>query len=288
VFDSTLEAPTFVCESEPEMQIIRLLTITFLVLVCAATVRVLGQQNDLHVIVEVKEGCVIGGVQDHRWVAAEKVEKLVKAPLTLELYTIANHETLTFVSEEEECHLGWKAQSGAELNGGVAIQSPNWNPMPRKPRAIDTHDPAYLNVVRAILLSAGLKKPEVNITEGYKIDLDGDGQDESIIVAGHAQHGVSELSGVGREVAAGDYALVLIRKIVKGQVQTIFVVKDIRRGANTGGLLRGYHISSIADLNGDGRMEIALYSAYYEGSSSDIFDLNGTKLTAVLGCGCEH
>jgi hypothetical protein len=52
--------------------------------------------------------------------------------------------------------------------------------------------------------------------------------------------------------------------------------------------MRNYHISAIADLNGDGRLEIAMYSAYYEGSSSDIFDLNGTKLTAVLGCGCEH
>jgi len=99
---------------------------------------------------------------------------------------------------------------------------------------------------------------------------------------------VSELSGIGRETAAGDYAIVIIRKIVSGKVQTIFVVKDIRRGANTSGLARGYHISAIADLNGDGRMEIALYSAYYEGSSADIFDLNGTKLTAVLGCGCEH
>ena len=34
-------------------------------------------------------------------------------------------------------------------------------------------------------------------------------------------------------------------------------------------------------------METAWYSAYYEGSSSGIFDLNGTKLTAVLGCGYE-
>jgi len=270
------------------MHTVRMLTLAFALLLCIAATNTIAQQNDLHAIVEVKEGCVIGGVQNHRWIAAEKMEKLIKAPLTLELYTIGNHQTLTFVSEAEECHLGWKPQSGPELNGGVAIQAPNWNPLPRTPRAIDTHDPAYVNVVRNILLTAGLKKPDVNINEGFKIDLDGDGQDEAIIVASHSQHGVSELSGVGRETATGDYALVIIRKIVSGKVQTIFVVKDIRRGANTSGLARGYHISAIADLNGDGRMEIALYSAYYEGSSADIFYLNGTKLMAVLGCGCEH
>jgi hypothetical protein len=270
------------------MQTVRVLTIALFILVCTAGINVVAQQNDLHVIVEVKEGCVIGGVRNRQWIAAEKIEKSVKAPLSLELYTLSNHEPQTFVSEAEECHLGWKPQSGTELKGGVAIQSPDWNPMPRMPRAIDAHDPAYVNVIRNILLNAGLKNPSVNISEGYKIDLDGDGQDEAIIVASNFKHGVSELTGVGRETAPGDYALVIIRKVVRGPVQNIFLVKDIRRGTNEGGLPRGYHISAIADLNGDGRMELALYSAYYEGSSSDIFELNGTKLTPVLGCGCEH
>ena len=270
------------------MYTVRLLSVALFLLVCTAGMNVVAQQNDLHVIVEVKEGCVIGGVRNHQWVAAEKIERSVKAPLTLELYTVSKHETLTFISQDEECHLGWKPQSGAELTAGVAIQSPDWNPMPRMPRAIDAHDPAYVNVIRSILLNAGLKKPVVNITEGYKIDLDGDGQDEAIIVASNFKHGVSELTGVGRQTAPGDYALVIVRKIIRGKVQNIFLVKDIRSGTNEGGLQRGYHISGIADLNGDGRMEIALYGAYYEGSSSDIFELNGAKLKAVLGCGCEH
>lgn len=266
----------------------RLLSVALFILACAAGMSTVAQQNDLHVIVEVKEGCVIGGVRNHQWATAEQIERSVKAPLKLELYTVSKHETQTFVSSEEECHLGWKPQSGAELTGGIAIQAPEWNPMPRMPRAIDPHDPAYANIIRGILVNAGLKKPVVNITEGYKIDLDGDGQDEAIIVASNFKHGVSELTGVGHQTAPGDYSLVIVRKIVRGQVQNIFLVRDIRRGTNEGGLARGYHISAIADLNGDGRMEIALYSAYYEGSSADIFELNGAKLKAVLGCGCEH
>jgi hypothetical protein len=256
--------------------------------ICAAAMIAMAQQSNLHVLVEVKEGCVIGGVQNGQWVAAEKIENSIKAPLKLELYTILDHKTQTFVSEDAECHLWWKPQADTQPNAGVAIDSPNWNPMPRTPRPVSVNDPTYVNLIRNILLSAGLKKPQVNITEGYKVDLDGDGQDEAVLVASNFKHGVSELTGVSHETAAGDYALVLIRKIVRGKVQNIFLVKDIRRGANEGGLPRGYHISTIADLNGDGRMEIALYSAYHEGSSSDIFELNGTKFKAVLGCGCEH
>ena len=242
------------------------------ILLCAAAMSAMAQQSDLHVIVEVKEGCVIGGVQNRQWVAAEKFENSIKAPLNLELYTILDHKTQTFISEDAECHLWWKPQGATELKAGVAIQTPNWNPVPRTPRAISTQDPTYVSLIRNILMSAGLKKPRVNITEAYKIDLDGDGQDEAVLVASNFKHGVSELTGVGHATAAGDYALVLIRKIVAGKVQNIFLVKDVRHGTNEGGLPRGYHISTIADLNGDGRMEMALYSAYHEGSSSDIFE----------------
>src|SRR5690348_2930753 len=156
------------------MHTIRLLSVVLFLLVCTASMSVVAQQTDLHVIVEVKEGCVIGGVRNHQWVPAETIERSVKAPLTLELYTLSKHETQTFVSESEECHLGWKLQSGAELTGGVAVQAPDWNPMPRMPRAIDAHDPTYVNFIRSILLKAGVTKPTVNITQAYKIDLDGD------------------------------------------------------------------------------------------------------------------
>lgn len=266
------------------MQTVRIL-IAFSIALCAATV--VGQQSDVHAIIEAKEGCLIGAVQNGRWIAAEKIEKSIKSPLNANLYTLQGSQPEMFISESDECHQSWKLQSGAELNAGVAIQSPTWNPLPRPPRAI-TGDTTYVKIVRDILLGAGLKNPPVNITEGYKIDLDGDGKDEVILVASYSKNGVSELSGVSHIAAAGDYAIVLVRKIVGNTVRNIFLVKDIRRSADNAGLTRGYHLSAIADLNGDGQMEVVLYSAYYEGSSSDVLEIRGRKVNAVLGCGCEH
>jgi hypothetical protein len=260
-------------------------TIALFGVLCAAAATAVGQ---LHVIVEAKEGCVIGGVENGRWVAAEKIEKSIKSPLNMTLYTFQSSRSETLVSEESECHASWKSQSGAELKDGVAIQSPTWNPLPRSPRAINTGDTTYVKIIRDILLGAGLKNPQVNITEGYKIDLDGDGKEEAILVASYYKQGVGEMSGVPHIAVAGDYAIVLVRKIVGGKVRNIFLVKDVRRTADAGGLIRGYHLSAIADLNGDGQMEVVLYSAYYEGSSSDVLEIRGTKVNAVLGCGCEH
>jgi hypothetical protein len=263
-------------------------TVSLSIIFCLAAVAAMGQQRDLHVIVEAMEGCVIGGVQNGHWVAAEKIENSIKSPLNVTLYTFQNSRPETLVSEAGECHASWKSQSGAELKSGIAIQSASWDPLPRVPRTIDTKDTTYVRIIRDILRGAGLKTSPVNIDEGYKIDLDGDGKDEAIIVASHFKYGVSELTGVGHATAPGDYVLVLVRKMVGNTVRNVFLAKDIRRGSNEGGLPRGYHVSAIADLNGDGRMEIVLYSAYYEGSSSDVLELNGIKVKAVLGCGCEH
>jgi hypothetical protein len=58
------------------MHTARMLTVASFILFTAAST-VTAQQNDLHAIVEVKEGCVIGGVQNRQWVAAEKFENSI-------------------------------------------------------------------------------------------------------------------------------------------------------------------------------------------------------------------
>ena len=84
-----------------------------------------------------------------------------------------------------------------------------------------------------------------------------------------------------------DYTLVLVRKTTGAQTQNLFVVKAVwlRPG---GGLARANHLSAIADLNGDGVMELVVYNAYYEGSDSDVLQVKGGKVTHLLGCSCEH
>jgi hypothetical protein len=179
-------------------------------------------------------------------------------------------------------------KSASELKGGIAIQSPSWNVMPRLPRAIDPKDTTYVQIVSDILQREGIKKPDVKITEAYKVDLDGDGKEEVVIVANRYAQGFRELSGVGNETSAGDYTLVLVRKIISEKVQNIVLAKAVWLKGNEGPLPRANHISAIADLNGDGVMELVFYNAYHEGSGSVVVQLNGSKATTVLECSCEH
>ena len=274
-----------------------LLTTSVAVVVCAqSTGGVTSPAAKMHAIIELRQQCLIGATENGQWVPANKIGRALEGAQKFTLYTLrgpAGEVTADIGQEssplrENACEEPWDAKSLSPEGSGVAITSPDWNPLPRVPRAIDVRDTTYVKVVGQILRAAGLRNPEVKIIEGYKIDLDGDGKEEVVIVASRYKQGLSELTGIGRGTSPGDYSLVFVRKIVGGRVRDIFVVKDVRLRENDGGLPRGYHLSAIADLNGDGVMELALYSAYFEGSSTDFIEVKGDKATGVLSCGCEH
>jgi hypothetical protein len=246
---------------------------------------------ETHAIVELREQCLLGGARDQKWIPADKFEKNLKGPLKAQLFTLdgPGGEIVLNKGGESDCpHSIWSAKRKPELKNGVAIQAPSWNPLPRLPQAIDPKDEAYVQIVSDILKAAGIKKPDVRITQGYKIDLDGDGNDEVVIAANRYAKGMHELSGTSNETSPGDYTLVVVRKKTGDKVENIFVVKAVWLKAEEGPLARGNHISAIADLNGDGTMEIVMYSAYHEGSDSDVVEIKGNKANAVIGCACEH
>jgi hypothetical protein len=245
---------------------------------------------EIHAIVEMSEHCLIGGAQNQKWVGAAQFQKTLKSSETFALYTLngpAGEVTLNRNSESE-CHESWIGKTVPDLKSGMAIESPSWNVMPRMPQAIDPNDPTYVRVVSDILKREGIKKPDVEIAQAYKVDLDGDGEDEEVIVANHYAHGLQELSGVANETSAGDYTLVLVRKIIDGKAQNIVLAKAVWLKGNEGPLPRANHLSAIADLNGDGIMELVFYDAYHEGSGSVVIQIKGSTATTVLECSCEH
>src|SRR5580700_2635866 len=245
---------------------------------------------EIHALVEMSEHCLIGGVQDQKWISADRFLKSLKSSSGFELYTLkgAAGEIALKRNAESECHESWTGKAASDVKGGIAVQSPSWNVMPRLPRALDPKDTAYMEVVSDTLKHEGIKKPDVRITQAYGVDLDSDGKEEVVIVANRYAQGLRELSGVGNETSAGDYTLVLVRKTIGEKVQNIVLAKAVWLKGNDGPLPRANHLSAIADLNGHGVMELVFYSAYHEGSGSVVVQLNGSKATTVLECSCEH
>jgi hypothetical protein len=131
------------------------------------------------------------------------------------------------------------------------------------------------------LRTKGIAKTKLNLNQIIQVDLEGDGQREVLITGNFYKRGIMEAQTVG------DYSFALLRrKTVKGKVRNILIGGEFFTK-------RGYYdppnerkILAVADLNGDGRMEIVLDTFYYEGNWKQVFEIKGTKLSKVLEVSC--
>ena len=121
----------------------------------------------------------------------------------------------------------------------------------------------------------GLMNAQALIAQTVRADLDGDGTDEVIVVAEPA----SEESRV--------WGLVFLRRIVDGRVVSQPVWESFLPDAATGaeaGYKSLFRVGAVADLNGDGSMEVVIESRWATHVYAAFDD--GT-LREVLSGGCR-
>ena len=264
-------------------------TIIFLFLMLILAGNCFGQ-TAIVPVVELKDRGLMGGVQNGRWIAPTRF-----AP------SMASETEFVLVGwqgvEEGGVTLGKKNVGMADIcedytqfdlelqqEQGVAIGSEaKWNPVPRVPKPIDLENAIYKKVVANFLRRKGIARPVVSIKEAFRVDLEGDGVEEVVLSATYYKAGLSP------GAAVGDYSVVLVRK-AKGRVVTDhmlegdFHLKKIQFGAPL-----EFHVSAIADLNGDGKMEVVTHYAYYEGSGSSAYEMRNGRPVEIkefeIGCG---
>lgn len=139
----------------------------------------------------------------------------------------------------------------------------------------------YQQYLEEWLTLHGLQSPNVNITKTLWVDIEGDAVDEVIIVASNFK----EPSGHMAE--AGDYSVVLMRKVIGAQVYTVPLAADIYY--NEVPWLRfpvTYDVDQVYDLNGDGNLEIILSGRWWEGSGLFVYEVHGLNAAKVLHLTC--
>lgn len=247
--------------------------------------------QDAHAIVDIKEGCLMGGTSNGQWLEADALAPLLKGGERYRLYTLtkATGETIGGVAtaDGEPCNGSRKIIFSSKPEGDIAVGG-HWNALPRVPRMLSTNDPAYRQVVLNTLRRRGFVRPKINITRVLRIDLDGDRIEEALISATHLAEGLlSAERSMAIHGKPGDYSFVLLRKIVKGKVRDHLLVEHFYpRKIEYPLTPYQYDVAAVLDLNGDGQMEIIVHGNYYEGSWGTVFRLDGTKVKNVFGCGC--
>jgi hypothetical protein len=238
-------------------------------------------------IIDVKNQALLGGVRNGTFVDAKTALKSVKDGDKFShhgFYGAENDEiTVNEFIYLEVCEAYIFGRETPRSGSGIAIgKGANWNVVPRVMSQIDTENKTYTKIVSDFLKTKGFKTSEVKITQGVSVDLDGDGKNEVLLTA---------TNQLETEDYGSGYSFVLLRKIVGKSVKNILLAGDFYPKKIASVELSAFEVGAIADLNGDGKMEIVLnsYHPYYDGGGSEVFQMIGMKAVPikplVTGCG---
>jgi hypothetical protein len=237
-------------------------------------------------IVDAETGYLLGGTANKLWLDAAQVAPLLKGGEPYRLYTLKGY--MGTVNGAQPASAGAPCEDTQVLtltppvpvSGRIIGSGGPWKALPRLARSQSVNQQVYKDAVAAVLKAHGIAKPVVRITQLLRVDLDGDGVTEVLVTAS------SHVGGVQPRAQAGDYAVVLLRKVINGKVQTTLLESDFYPAAVEFAAPLEFTVSAIADLNGDGNMEIAVHYEYYEGAGTTVYEVKGSTVKEVLATGC--
>ncbi len=240
------------------------------------------------IIYDAKTKMIIGGYMGGRFVDAKTAAADFKMRSNYRFYGVGVVEgessgTAEFMVYSEQCQSNTISFFGATGPIGLGPRV-TWEPTPTTPEMMDSNDRAVTAVAREYLRSKGIANPVIEIKQALRVDLDGDGLDETIISARHidAREDMSQLIG------KGSYSFLIIRKMVAGKMTNIVIGSEVftRDTKMEQQSPKDYEVTAVLDLDADGTMEIVVYTREYESAYSQVFKVKDGKAIEVLSAGC--
>lgn len=179
------------------------------------------------------------------------------------------------------CNGYWVETDSYPFAGQSVAVTGNWNVTPRIAQELPTDHATYIEVVRSWLIEQNFLEPVVKIDQILRVDIEGDGTEEVLISASHF------VEPTGHNVELGDYSLVLMRKVAGNSAVTVPVIGDYYYQPVENQFPLTYGTLFVADLNGDGALEILVGIERWEGSGLAAYEVDGmnTKMITKVFCG---
>ncbi len=240
-------------------------------------------------LVDVPSGFLLGGSRGGQWLDAKTTARALPPSASYRLFSatrlLGQGRGDAPKSQGPPCPDTLFTRISPNKNAEFALGGLA-NPLPRRPRIESVHQPAYRAVVAAILKSRGIARPRVKITQIWRVDLEGDGNQEVLLTATNKLEYNNDPRSISAASRAGDYSLLLLRRLVRGKVENRILEGEFYPRARTFNAPSFYRLAAVLDANGDGKMEILLRGRYYEGEWTSLYSVEGHKPRAVLSAAC--
>ena len=225
---------------------------------------------------------LLGGVQGGSWLTAEQAAAKTAGASEYDVYTLAKgmYQVYGYAPVTYQPYPDYFLSTDATLDetGMIGVVH-GWTARTGTVEELPSSNELYHQVVLDWLSQTGVADPQIGTIQIYRVDLEADGTDEIFISATRveSQH----------TTKAGDYSMILMRKVNGSEAVTIPVLVDMYASLKPGNPFPcTYTIGNFIDLNQDGVLEVTVEYERWEGFGGAVYQVKGQNVAKVLGSTC--
>ncbi|HMD80073.1 MAG TPA: hypothetical protein VKE92_02120, partial [Anaerolineales bacterium] len=219
---------------------------------------------------------LLGGVSTNEWLVPEASVTRYGGEATYSLHTLTQISKYFISGKVPQFSYTCgnyfiHTDPGLDEPGFVGVAD-GWNVTKREVVELSADGHLYQQAVIDWLTAMGVAALKPSTLQAFRVDIEGDGVDEVFISATH-------LDDPQHKPKAGDYSIVLMRKVIGNDAVTKFVVGDHYNSQQPEmGYPRTYTLANFIDLNQDGVLEVIVDIQKWEGFGASVFQVNGQNL----------
>jgi hypothetical protein len=227
---------------------------------------------------------LLGGVSRDAWLAPDVSVMRFGGEATYSLHTLTQEYKYYFWGKAPEssptCNTFFIGTDADPDEVGTVAVLDGWSITKRITTELPADGQFYQQMALNWLAAEGVTEPQLGALQIFRVDLEGDGTDEIFISATH-------LDESQHTTKAGDYSIVLMRKVVGNDAVTIPLVADFYISEQLETTFpRTYSIANFIDLNQDGILEVVVGIQKWEGFGAIVYQINNQNVTEALHAEC--
>ena len=223
---------------------------------------------------------LLGGVSKDKWLAPEESIARFSGEATYSLHTLLQENKYFFWGTAPEffpTSQSYSIHTDADINEvGLVGVLDGWTITKRAVTELTADGQFYQQAVLDWLIAEGALVPQLDVLHVFRVDIEGDGVDEIFISASH-------LDESQHTTKAGDYSVVLMRRVIGNEVVTVPIVGDVYHSQELEVTYPvTYSLANFIDLNQDGVLEVIVDTQKWEDVGARIYQINGQDVIQAL------